>query len=32
MGDKPPQLESSEPLTPSGEPHIGSGNFSTSKK
>ena len=25
-------LESNEPLTPSGEPHIGSGNFSTSKE
>ena len=32
IGAKPPQLESNEPLTPSGEPLIGSGNFSTSKK
>jgi sarcosine oxidase delta subunit len=32
IGEKPPPLESNEPLTPSGEPHIGSGNFSTSKK
>jgi len=32
MGEKPPQLESNDPLTPCGEPPIGSGNFSTSKK
>ena len=32
MGEKPPALESNNPITPCGEPAIGSGNFSTSKK
>ena len=30
MGDKAPSVEVNEPITPSGEPDIGSGNFSTS--
>ena len=32
MGDKPPKLNANTPITPSGEPSIGSGNLSTSKK
>ena len=32
MGEKPPELVSNNPVTPCGEPAIGSGNFSTSKK
>ena len=32
MGSLPPKIESNDPLTPCGEPPIGSGNFSTSKK
>jgi hypothetical protein len=32
MGDKPPKLDANVPITPSGEPSIGSGNLSTSKK
>ena len=32
MGDKPPKLNANAPITPSGEPSIGSGNLSTSKK
>ncbi len=32
MGEKPPKLKSNDPITPCGEPKIGSGNFSTSKK
>ena len=32
MGDKPPKLSTNNPITPSGEPSIGSGNLSTSKK
>ena len=30
MGEKAPNVETNEPTTPSGEPIIGSGNFSTS--
>ena len=30
MGEKSPNIETDEPVTPSGEPNIGSGNFSTS--
>jgi heterotetrameric sarcosine oxidase delta subunit len=30
MGEKAPNVEANEPATPSGEPVIGSGNFSTS--
>ena len=30
MGDKPPNISSGAPDTPSGEPEIGSGNISTS--
>ena len=30
MGQKAPNVKSNEPITPSGEPIIGSGNFSTS--
>ena len=29
MGDKPPKLGANAPITPSGEPSIGSGNLST---
>ena len=32
MGEKPPKLNVNSPITPSGEPTIGSGNLSTSKK
>ena len=32
MGEKPPKLNVNAPITPSGEPTIGSGNLSTSKK
>ena len=32
MGDKPPKLGANAPITPSGEPSIGSGNLSTLKK
>ena len=32
MGDQPPKLNANVPITPSGEPSIGSGNISTSKK
>jgi len=32
MGEKPPQLDTNDPITPCGEPSIGSGNFSTTKK
>ena len=32
MGEKPPKLNANVPITPSGEPSIGSGNLSTSKK
>ena len=32
MGETPPKLEANIPTTPSGEPSIGSGNLSTSKK
>ena len=32
MGEGPPHVETSKPITPSGEPNIGSGNFSTSTK
>ena len=32
MGEKAPIVESDEPSTPSGEPTIGSGNFSTTIK
>ena len=32
IGEKPPKLNANAPLTPSGEPRIGSGNLSTSKK
>ena len=31
MGESPPDVSSNIPSTPCGEPHIGSGNFSTSK-
>ena len=30
MGEKAPVVKTDEPTTPSGEPTIGSGNFSTS--
>ena len=30
MGEKAPIVKTNEPITPSGEPTIGSGNFSTS--
>ena len=30
MGENAPIVETNEPTTPSGEPIIGSGNFSTS--
>ena len=30
MGENQPNVEINEPTTPSGEPAIGSGNFSTS--
>lgn len=32
MGEQPPKLKANNPITPSGEPTIGSGNLSTSKK
>ncbi len=32
MGEKPPKLNANIPVTPSGEPSIGSGNLSTSNK
>ena len=32
IGESPPKLEANIPTTPSGEPSIGSGNLSTSKK
>ena len=32
MGEHPPKLKANNPATPSGEPTIGSGNLSTSKK
>ena len=32
MGEAPPKLKANIPATPSGEPSIGSGNLSTSKK
>ncbi len=32
MGEAPPKLKANIPVTPSGEPNIGSGNLSTSKK
>ena len=32
MGEAPPNVKTDEPITPSGEPNIGSGNFSTSTK
>ena len=32
IGENPPKLNVNAPITPSGEPSIGSGNLSTSKK
>ena len=32
MGEHLPKLNANNPITPSGEPTIGSGNLSTSKK